>query len=133
MGPRQCQVCNDNQSKYKCPSCYTPYCSLACFKKHKEIPCAKPSPPSELKTTTIAESHVQKSIVVDDPSEVLQKSQLDAIASSGKIRSALKDKALQELICSINCSPDAENVLDKAMAEEPIRLFVEEILSVINP
>jgi len=22
MGPRQCQVCNEAPSKYKCPSCY---------------------------------------------------------------------------------------------------------------
>ncbi|XP_054801875.1 uncharacterized protein LOC129305801 [Prosopis cineraria] len=132
MGPRLCQVCDEAQSKYKCPSCYTPYCSLACFKKHKEIPCVKP-PPSDLKRTAIPESHVQKPILVDEPSEVLQKSQLDAIACSSKIRSALNDKALQELICSIDCSPDAENALDKAMAEEPIRLFAEEILSIINP
>ncbi|KAL4375933.1 hypothetical protein GQ457_02G016320 [Hibiscus cannabinus] len=35
-GPsRQCQVCNQAQSKYKCPSCLVPYCSLACFKTHK--------------------------------------------------------------------------------------------------
>ncbi|XP_058105426.1 uncharacterized protein LOC131248919 isoform X3 [Magnolia sinica] len=42
MGPRQCEVCKEAQSKYKCPSCLIPYCSLPCFKKHKEIPCAKP-------------------------------------------------------------------------------------------
>lgn len=31
-------------------------------------------------------------------------------ASSSEIRSALDDKALQELICNIDCSPNAENV-----------------------
>ncbi|XP_021767445.1 zinc finger HIT domain-containing protein 3-like [Chenopodium quinoa] len=40
MGPQQCKVCNDAKSKYKCPACLVPYCSLACFKKHKETPCA---------------------------------------------------------------------------------------------
>ncbi|CAM8971225.1 unnamed protein product [Rhodiola kirilowii] len=42
MAPRHCQVCNTAPSKYKCPACIIPYCSLDCFKKHKEIPCAKP-------------------------------------------------------------------------------------------
>nr|GMD69104.1 zinc finger HIT domain-containing protein 3 [Ipomoea batatas] len=35
MGPKKCGVCEEAQSKYKCPSCLIPYCSLTCFKKHK--------------------------------------------------------------------------------------------------
>ncbi|KAG9587323.1 hypothetical protein KCU77_g10487, partial [Aureobasidium melanogenum] len=31
-----CGVCTQNESKYKCPSCRLRYCSLACFKQHKE-------------------------------------------------------------------------------------------------
>ncbi|KAK7267508.1 hypothetical protein RIF29_20183 [Crotalaria pallida] len=133
MGPRQCQcqVCNVAQSKYKCPSCYVPYCSLACFKKHKESPCVKPS--SEAKQTEVSISPVLKPLIVDEPSLVLQKSQLDAIASSSEIRDALNDKSLQELICRIDSSPNAENELDKAMAEEAFRLFTDKVLSTINP
>uniref|UniRef100_I1LYT2 HIT-type domain-containing protein n=1 Tax=Glycine max TaxID=3847 RepID=I1LYT2_SOYBN len=78
MGPRQCQVCNQTQSKYKCPSCYLPYCSLVCFKKHKESPCVKPQP-SETKATAVSESFVEKPLVADESSEVLQKFQLEAI------------------------------------------------------
>lgn len=36
-----CCVCNELTNKYKCPKCSSPYCSLICFKKHKEIPCEK--------------------------------------------------------------------------------------------
>ncbi|KAH1227545.1 Zinc finger HIT domain-containing protein 3 [Glycine max] len=132
MGPRQCQVCNEAQSKYKCPSCYLPYCSLVCFKKHKELPCVKPQP-SEAKTTAVSESIAEKPLVVDESSEVLEKFQLEAIASSSEIRDALNDKALQELICRIDCSSNAENELDKAMAEEAFRLLTDKILSTINP
>ncbi|XP_057424467.1 uncharacterized protein LOC130718041 [Lotus japonicus] len=132
MGPRQCQVCNLVQSKYKCASCYLPYCSLVCFKKHKESPCVKP-PSSEVKTSAALESPVKKPIVIDEPIEVLQKFQLEAIASSSEIRDALNDQALQELICRIDCSPNAENEFDKAMAEEAFRLFTDKILSTINP
>ncbi|GMM36419.1 Hit1 protein [Saccharomycopsis crataegensis] len=28
----KCLVCNKNDSKYKCPKCKIPYCSLICFK-----------------------------------------------------------------------------------------------------
>ncbi|KAK7393319.1 hypothetical protein VNO78_21871 [Psophocarpus tetragonolobus] len=127
MGPRQCQVCNQAPSKYKCPSCHLPYCSLLCFKKHKELPCVKPQP-SEAKSTAVSESIVEKPLAVDQPSEMLQKSQLDAIASSSEIRDALSNKALQELICRIDCSSNKENELDKAMAEEAFRLFTDKVM-----
>ncbi|KAL2323363.1 hypothetical protein Fmac_027742 [Flemingia macrophylla] len=131
MGPRQCQVCNESQSKYKCPSCYLPYCSLLCFKKHKEFPCVKPQP-TEAKTTAVSESIVEKPLVVNEPRQVLPKFQLEAIASSSEIRDALNDKALQELICRIDCSSNAENELDKALADEAFCLFTDKILSTIN-
>ena len=30
------EVCEKINSKYKCPKCKVPYCSIACFKSHKE-------------------------------------------------------------------------------------------------
>ena len=30
-----CGVCKENPSKYRCPGCAIPYCSLACNKSHK--------------------------------------------------------------------------------------------------
>ncbi|XP_022771399.1 zinc finger HIT domain-containing protein 3 isoform X2 [Durio zibethinus] len=170
-GPsRQCQVCNQSQSKYKCPSCLVPYCSLACFKRHKETPCVKPQPTkekSELKcmddagnpcvksgstndavTTSVqpestndAETpsvkpesseersrfQVERKLEVDDPSEVLQMLQMQAIASSSEVREALKDEHLQKLISDIDSSPDAMNELDKAMGVDVFRIFSDKV------
>ncbi|KAI0293238.1 hypothetical protein BC826DRAFT_1016176 [Russula brevipes] len=44
MTPRTralCQVCNDRESKYTCPgtSCLAEYCSVACYRQHKETSC----------------------------------------------------------------------------------------------
>ncbi|KAK4582673.1 hypothetical protein RGQ29_025748 [Quercus rubra] len=124
MGPRKCEVCNEALSKYKCPSCLVPYCSLVCFKKHKEIPCAKPVS-SEEKSTPVPESLVERPLTAEQPGDVLQKLQLEAIASSSEIRDALKDGNLQKLIYNIDGSPDAENELDKAMGAEVFRTFTE--------
>ncbi|KAH7577752.1 hypothetical protein JRO89_XS01G0294400 [Xanthoceras sorbifolium] len=140
MGPaRQCQVCNDAQSKYKCPSCLTPYCSLLCFKKHKEIPCAKPESTEEKSNvmlsylcTVVPELPVEKPLPADEPSEVLQKVQLESIASSSEIRDALKDESLQKLISDIDGSPDAENALDKAMEVEVFRIFTDKVLPLVD-
>lgn len=35
----QCQVCQEQPSKYKCPGCALRYCSVACCKAHKAAPC----------------------------------------------------------------------------------------------
>ncbi|GKU86151.1 hypothetical protein SLEP1_g714 [Rubroshorea leprosula] len=32
----QCQVCNEAQSKYKCP-CLIPYCSLPCYNLQESL------------------------------------------------------------------------------------------------
>ncbi|GAV63846.1 zf-HIT domain-containing protein [Cephalotus follicularis] len=130
--PRQCQVCNEAPSKYKCPSCLVPYCSLVCYKKHKEIPCAKPVSPKQ-KPTPRPKLPVEKPLHVDKPSEVLQKSQLESIASSSEICNALKDENLQELVNKIDSSPDAENELDKAMELDVFRIFTDKIFSAIGP
>ncbi|XP_049412159.1 uncharacterized protein LOC125875116 isoform X2 [Solanum stenotomum] len=87
MGSKKCQVCDEVQSKYKCPNCFIPFCSLVCFKKHKEIPCGKPEPEpesepvSEEKLAPAPALHVEKPIYVDEPGEAVNQSQLESIAS----------------------------------------------------
>ncbi|KAF9586904.1 hypothetical protein IFM89_039881 [Coptis chinensis] len=77
MGPRKCEVCKETQSKYKCPTCFTPYCSLPCFKKHKEIPCEKPVPFEEKKPSPT--SLPEKVLRVDEPGHLLQNNRLESI------------------------------------------------------
>ncbi|KAI3806124.1 hypothetical protein L1987_22016 [Smallanthus sonchifolius] len=130
---KECKVCEKAESRYKCPICLIPYCSLICFKKHKEIPCAKPAPAPENDTgATITTVDVDRPCYVDAADKVLQRSQLECIASNSEIIDALKDKELKNLIRKIDSSADAETALDKAMGEEAFRLFTEKILSTLN-
>ncbi|KAF8889638.1 hypothetical protein BD779DRAFT_1520201 [Infundibulicybe gibba] len=53
MPPRrraQCQICTTNESKYSCSGCLAPYCSVPCYKEHKET--CIPVPGSSSKRTT---------------------------------------------------------------------------------
>ncbi|KAH0667803.1 hypothetical protein KY285_029009 [Solanum tuberosum] len=133
MGSKKCQVCDEAQSKYKCPNCFIPFCSLVCFKKHKEIPCGKPEPEpesepvSEEKLAPAPALHVEKPIYVDEPGEAVNQSQLESIASSSEILEAIRNKELQKLIYNLDSSLDAENELDKAMEKEELRIISEKI------
>lgn len=138
MGSKKCEVCDEAKSKYKCPNCFMPYCSLVCFRKHKEIPCGKPEPEpdaepaSEENLAPAPALHVEKPIYVDEPSEALNQSQLESIASSTEILEAMRNKELQKLIYNLDSSLDAENELDKAMEKEEFRILSEKILSIIS-
>ncbi|KAF8097784.1 hypothetical protein N665_0281s0046 [Sinapis alba] len=152
-----CEICENVVSKYKCPSCLVPYCSLGCFKKHKETPCAKPSAPEEKSASPAKEVSVEtkdvvvktehkasasstakevpvarRPITVEEEKYVVEKTQLEAIASSSEIREALKDEALQKLISSIDSSSNPLLELDEAMGVEAFRLLTEKILSNIS-
>ncbi|KAL3517766.1 hypothetical protein ACH5RR_020355 [Cinchona calisaya] len=136
MAPKQktCKVCEEAESKYKCPSCLIPYCSLLCFKKHKEIPCSKPQSSSQDKSSPPAPAvHIEKPYDVDEPDVLLQQEQLETIASSSEIRDILKNAELQKLISKIECSAEAEEELYKAMEVDAFRIFTEKILSTIGP
>ena len=37
MNKKMCEVCSQNEQKYRCPKCKIVYCSLNCFKTHKGI------------------------------------------------------------------------------------------------
>ncbi|KAK4756560.1 hypothetical protein SAY87_006687 [Trapa incisa] len=131
MAPRQCQVCTEALSKYKCPSCYIPYCSLACFKRHKETPCIKITIPME-NPMIGQEEFTRRTLSVEDPSEIIQHAQLKSVAASNEIRDALMDEDLQRLIFKIDSSEDAESELDKAMEGDTFRIFADKVLSTID-
>ncbi|KAG0477229.1 hypothetical protein HPP92_014070 [Vanilla planifolia] len=129
MVPRQCEVCQDRLYKYKCPSCLMPYCSLECFKRHKENCCSMSSSPQE---ETISLMLPNRSFVVDETSWILGSEQLKCIAESIGIQDALKDKELQKLIQKIDSSSEPEEELDKAKERDGFLQFTEKILSIIS-
>ncbi|KAG9143425.1 hypothetical protein Leryth_023001 [Lithospermum erythrorhizon] len=136
MAPNICKVCEQLQSKYKCPSCRIPYCSLGCYKKHKEIPCGKqPEPEKEKekqKITPADELQDERPYYVDDSGEVLQQVQLESVVSSREIQDAIQNEQIQKLIYNINFSADAESEMTNAMQDDSFRIFTEKILSVVN-
>ncbi|KMZ56051.1 hypothetical protein ZOSMA_9G01550 [Zostera marina] len=126
---KKCEVCGIMQSKYKCPSCLLPYCSLTCFKKHKEIPCQKPFPPEENSAFLVVPKRL---LHVNDRAWILQTEDFRSIAESTEIRDALKDKQLQKLIQAVVLSKDPEDDIDKLSKEDGFREFTDKVLSIIN-
>ncbi|KAI8061854.1 uncharacterized protein B0P05DRAFT_599502 [Gilbertella persicaria] len=112
-----CQICEKQEAKYKCPKCRAPYCSLVCFKTHKEIPCKAPS-------TNTTEPITRKEITPigppdeEDPSR-LTPEDLIKLSYSRDIHTFLQDSQLQETIRLLDASKTPEKDLDLVRAEYP--------------
>ncbi|KJA20088.1 hypothetical protein HYPSUDRAFT_167579 [Hypholoma sublateritium FD-334 SS-4] len=50
--PVQCQVCLEQDFKYTCPQCRIVYCSLVCYRKHKETSCGTHKEGSTIRSAT---------------------------------------------------------------------------------
>ncbi|EES03827.2 hypothetical protein BDA96_03G370800 [Sorghum bicolor] len=149
MGGGSCCVCKEAPPKYKCPSCRTPYCSVTCFKKHKEESCQKTSPQEEisksplqeevtaLNTTCIAESPntvgPTKALEVEDPSWVVDNNRLRSLAELKGIQDALRDPELQKMILKIDGSLEPEKELEKLMEGQAFGQFADKILDIVSP
>lgn len=143
-----CCVCKEAPHKYKCPSCRTPYCSVTCFKKHKEESCQKTSPQEEiiksplqeevtLNSTCTAKSPntacPTKALEVEDPSWLVDNNRLRSLVELKGIQDALRDPELQKMILKIDGSSEPEKELEKVMEGQAFRHFADKILDIVSP
>ncbi|KAL6942097.1 hypothetical protein ACO0QE_003263 [Hanseniaspora vineae] len=88
-----CEVCQEETFKYKCPACQLKYCSLACYKTHKETHAndTKDSEPSGKSEETTA-------------SETKSEEQTESVTSNQKLNTSIyqnlleHNKIIQELL-----------------------------------
>ncbi|KAF9912530.1 hypothetical protein BX616_010319 [Lobosporangium transversale] len=128
-----CGVCNTEPSKYKCPVCTLPYCSLVCYKKHKETPCEKPIPTPEPETIPVPPVAPVPDYLKEEPVALLNEERLERIAQSNKVKEMLQNPGLRNLIRMIDQSENPEYLLEKARKENrQFMEFSEEILAIVN-
>ncbi|KAI9286456.1 hypothetical protein BC943DRAFT_275986 [Umbelopsis sp. AD052] len=125
-----CQVCAENPSKYKCPTCKIPYCSLNCFKKHKGLRsfCQTPAKQEPQQKTTTS-----KDALKDDDEFLLSQEQLRNLSRSEAIHEQLKHPQIRNLISAIDSSNDPAKMLDQARQNDPVfSKLVEEMLFTVT-
>ncbi|KAI9482673.1 MAG: hypothetical protein EXX96DRAFT_555239 [Benjaminiella poitrasii] len=114
-----CNVCELQEAKYKCPTCRSPYCSLVCFKKHKETPCSTRSNNDDQQMMRKEIKHVSPPDE-EDPSR-LTPEDLFKLACSEEIYQLLASHPhLKEMIKELDSSPNPETALDAARNNDPV-------------
>ncbi|GMI31479.1 hypothetical protein TrCOL_g1838 [Triparma columacea] len=151
-----CFVCKDpkNVVKYKCPKCFSPYCSLACFKSHKGTPqCVAVNVPSRsslgssfpppnpavsasMLSHALSRRQVSDSVSVgdDDGSALhsLTRENMDRLDGSAWLKGELADAGLRHLLLAIETAPDRGKALHAALNGEKygprLKGFVDRML-----
>ena len=152
-----CCVCTVPNSNYKCPKCRQPYCSVACSKKHREIPgsCLPASfiPKATPTPTRRREEEAEKleeSNPVEKPKRKfetdtedafrhrLRREHFEKIALKLPLLEKLRSERLLETLRAIDSAPEGEeggeeeSALEIALKNSDFRQFAEEVLDTIN-
>ncbi|XP_060243081.1 zinc finger HIT domain-containing protein 3 [Meriones unguiculatus] len=125
-----CVICLE-KPKYRCPACCMPYCSLSCFRKHKEQcnpetrPAAKKGTVTPVNTRSEEDkddSSVADFLNSDEEEDRVSLQDLKNLGESATLRSLLLNPHLRQMLVNLD-QDDNKAKLMKAFMQEP--LFVE--------
>ncbi|KAI9295899.1 hypothetical protein K502DRAFT_324092 [Neoconidiobolus thromboides FSU 785] len=113
----KCIICKTNDKKYKCPNCLINYCSVICFKVHKETPCikvieVKKRKLDENKTKAkikLSESTIQKIREGLDEEDFIPVEEMENKLNSEELNKILKKDKVIEILNDILDYDDGSN------------------------
>ncbi|KAJ2949192.1 hypothetical protein O0L34_g6135 [Tuta absoluta] len=121
-----CAECGQS-SKYKCPICRQPYCSVPCCQKHKQKPCSAPpiqhkDDPPETKTNFEFPS---------DDTVPLDK--LKLLEQSSEVKQCLENPHVRKILQILDNSAHPDQLMQDYMVEPIFTEFVDACLKVVQP
>uniref|UniRef100_A0A8C4ZJ86 Zinc finger HIT domain-containing protein 3 n=1 Tax=Gadus morhua TaxID=8049 RepID=A0A8C4ZJ86_GADMO len=111
-----CNVCRDEPSKYRCPTCQIRYCSLGCYKTHKVEPWN-------------VDDILQKE---EDYIDKVPLQKLQLLSQSEELRGLLRNPHLRQLLRSIDSAANKDEMMKAAMQEPLFVEFSDECLKVVE-
>ncbi|XP_060768490.1 zinc finger HIT domain-containing protein 3 isoform X2 [Neoarius graeffei] len=135
-----CVVCSEQVPKYRCPVCRIRYCSLGCYKKHKNDDSCQPvkdtTPPAPSPDSCQSEAEpwtVDDLLDEDSQSDRVPLQKLQLLGESKDLKTLLLNPHLRNLLRTVDSAEDKSKAMKEAM-QEP--LFVElanQCLQIIEP
>ncbi|XP_044285907.1 zinc finger HIT domain-containing protein 3 isoform X2 [Varanus komodoensis] len=145
-----CVVCGEGgpgAAKYRCPGCRLRYCSLPCYKKHKEQ-CqgqiyhgAQPAKPeiswdAQEERSVNAEGStwsVDNILTDDDEDDKVPLEKLQLLSKSEELRGILLNPHLRQLLVDVDRAEDKSFALRKSMQEPLFVEFADCCLRTVEP
>ncbi|XP_063152794.1 zinc finger HIT domain-containing protein 3 [Candoia aspera] len=145
-----CVVCGQGgrgAAKYRCPSCRERYCSVPCYKKHKEV-CASRADPATGPASTEASLAIQREksrraegspwsvddiLTEDDEDDRVPLQKLQLLKDSEELHCILSNHHLRPLLLTIDQAQDKSTLLRQYMQEPVFVEFADCCLRIVEP
>ena len=132
-----CSVCRTGEKKYKCPACCAGYCSLPCYKSHKEV-CQSQEKTVEQKLNFDVGGGGEPPCHTDfahlfPTTNTIAQEKLQLLAESEKLKRILTNRHLREFLLYLDSCEDKAMLMRKAMREPLFLEFVDVCLDTIDP
>jgi hypothetical protein len=139
---KECSVCAKAASSYKCAHCRTPYCSVTCYKAHKDI-CSKVGhvavhkPELEGARGSSDSAGLGGTVTAtrgrDAGAIILHESQLAALDKDPELQKLLRSERLRAHIQAVDAAPDRARALKRLRLSHPdFDGFVAKTVSVVS-
>ena len=130
-----CAVCEIVEKKYKCPACLIFYCSITCFKTHKENTCisVQPSGDDDDPRSTNTNQFPEEEAFLFSTDNTVPLEKLKLLSQSDKLKSLLTNKHLRDFLMFLDSSDDKARLMRKAMREPLFVEFVDTCLETLDP
>ncbi|XP_071316446.1 zinc finger HIT domain-containing protein 3 [Trachinotus anak] len=131
-----CSVCSDQTPKYRCPVCKIRYCSLGCYKRHKDtcLPVEQPTPSvPEVKDAVSTEPWTVEDLLYED--DIIDKvplQRLQLLGQSKELRDLLCNPHLRQLLRSVDSADHKDDAMKAAMQEPLFVEFSDQCLKIVE-
>nr|XP_060613018.1 zinc finger HIT domain-containing protein 3 [Anolis sagrei ordinatus] len=141
---RQCFLCGV-LAPYRCPSCRERYCSLPCYKKHKEqcAPKGDPGPPRDVSSQGNPRTKPSSAeggpfatddiLTEDDEGDKVPLHKLQRLGGSVELGGLLHNPHLRHLLLRVDGARDKSALLREFMQEPLFAEFADCCLRIVEP
>ena len=128
---KACITCNKPDSKYKCPLCRSFYCSILCFKEHRQKCNNKLNKDDDKQNEE--NTPVQPLNLDEDEDIILNEKKLNILKTNKSIMTKLKNKKLLKILKEIDSTKYKKRTLERQMEIDPdFKIFTTEILTTLG-
>ncbi|XP_067008974.1 zinc finger HIT domain-containing protein 3 [Anabrus simplex] len=124
-----CEVCQSQLPKYKCPSCRIVYCSLGCWKSHKESSCSHQRKENDEPNISIE----KKEEYYFQTEDTVPIEKLQLLRESEGLRDILRNPHVRDMLSAIDSSPNPAAAMKAAMLEPIFVEFADKCLELVEP
>ncbi|XP_063045722.1 zinc finger HIT domain-containing protein 3 [Engraulis encrasicolus] len=134
-----CSVCSDSVPKYRCPACLIRYCSLNCFKTHKES--CEPVPKRVSTTEHQGPSHAAGTeawtpaelLDEEDQGDAVPADILKKLGESEALKDLLRNPHLRRLLVTVDTAENKVAIMKTAMQEPLFVELADQCLKIVEP